>query len=220
MSDCPQWPAVLPHFPIMNFSSENVRRRLCVRQPVFVLRRLFPPYLMAGSVFAQQSGVDPGSMAKVKRGEYLAATGHCNDCHSPKLMTANGPVPDPKLLLSGHPAAIKLPPTPDKIIGPASWGGVFTNDLTAWSGPWGTSFAANLTPDRGTGIGNWTEQTFTQAMRTGKHLGVGRAILPPMPWYNVARLSDEDLSALFAYLKALPPVKNAVPGPIPPNNGK
>ena len=57
-------------------------------------------------------------------------------------------------------------------------------------------------------------------MRTGKHLGVGRAILPPMPWYNVARLSDEDLSALFAYLKALPPVKNAVPDPIPPNNGK
>jgi hypothetical protein len=187
-----------------------MRPATCYRFAAFVL-----PSLMTWSALAQEPG--SGNLAKIKQGEYLVALGGCNDCHSPKMMTPNGPVPDPKLLLSGHPAAIKLPPTPNKIIGPASWGGVFTNDLTAWSGPWGTSFAANLTPDRETGIGNWTEQIFTQAMRTGKHLGVGRPILPPMPWYNVAQLGDEDMSALFAYLMALQPVKNAVPNPNPPN---
>lgn len=182
----------------------------------FFLAAFVLPFLMAASAFAQQPGSGPGGMTKVKRGEYLVAIGHCNDCHSPKTITANGPVPDPKRLLSGHSASAKLPQAPDGIIGPAKWGGLFNNDLTAWSGPWGTSFAANLTPDRETGIGNWAEQTFTQAMRTGKHLGVGRPILPPMPWYNVAQLSDEDMSALFAYLMTLPPVRNAVPGPIPP----
>lgn len=172
---------------------------------------------VTGTGCAGLAGADETSAAGIiKRGEYLVAAGHCNDCHSPKIITANGPMPDPKLLLSGHPAGEKLPPVPSKIIGPASWGGVFTNDLTAWSGPWGTSFAANLTPDMETGIGGWTAQVFIQAMRTGKHLGVGRDILPPMPWYNLARLSDDDLQAIFAYLRTLPPVKNAVPAPVPP----
>lgn len=186
----------------------------------FRLVAVFLPCLASASVFAQQPGDDPGGTAKIERGEYLVHIGGCHDCHSPKVMTANGPVPDPKRILSGHPATIKLPPAPDKIIGPASWGGVFNNDLTAWSGPWGTSFAANLTPDRNTGIGNWAEHTFVQAIRTGKHLGTGRPILPPMPWYNMARLRDEDLSAIFAYLMTLPPVKNPVPNPIPPSTRK
>jgi hypothetical protein len=54
-------------------------------------------------------------------------------------------------------------------------------------------------------------------MRTGKHLGVGRAILPPMPWPGVAALTDEDLKALFAYLQSLKPISNLVPQPIPPD---
>ena len=176
-----------------------------------------PVMLAAGSAFADPGVAAEASAARIKHGEYLAATGHCNDCHSPKIMTSNGPAPDPKRLLSGHPASQMMPPVPDHVIGPASWGGVFSNDLTAWSGPWGTSFAANLTPDKDTGMGGWSDQIFIQAMRTGKHLGAGRDILPPMPWYNVARLSDEDMGALFAYLQSLPPVKNQVPAPVPPN---
>jgi mono/diheme cytochrome c family protein len=172
--------------------------------------------MAVGAGYGEMSSADDSSAARIKRGEYLVGAGSCNDCHSPKIATANGPAPDPARLLSGHPAGMALPPVPSQYIGPASWGGVFSNDLTAWSGPWGTSFSANLTPDMETGIGGWTAEVFIQAMRTGKHLGVGRDILPPMPWFNLARLSDDDLKAIFAYLKSLPPVRNAVPAPIPP----
>jgi len=154
---------------------------------------------------------------KVKRGEYLVTLAGCNDCHSPKIMTPNGPVPDQSRLLSGHPADQKLAPVPDGVLGPDKWGAVGTNDFTAWAGPWGVSFAANLTPDEITGTGAWDEQSFVSALRTGKHLGKGRAILPPMPWPNLANVSDEDLSAIFAYLKSLKPIENMVPPPIPPS---
>ena len=58
--------------------------------------------------------------------------------------------------------------------------------VTAWAGPWGVSYAANLTPDKRTGIGAWTADQFIKTMRTGKHLGVGRPVLPPMPVEAVA----------------------------------
>jgi hypothetical protein len=54
-------------------------------------------------------------------------------------------------------------------------------------------------------------------MFSGKHMGAGRPILPPMPWQNLSQAIDEDLRTIFAYLKSLPPVKNAVPAPIPPD---
>jgi hypothetical protein len=92
------------------------------------------------------------------------------------------------------------------------------NNLTAWVGPWGISFAANLTPDMVTGSGAWTEEAFIAAMRTGKHLGAGREILPPMPWFNLTNATDEDLSAIFAYLKSIKPIENMVPAPVPPPN--
>ena len=88
--------------------------------------------------------------------------------------------------------------------------------MTAWSGPWGTSFTANLTPDKETGLGAWTQQNFVETMRTGRHLGRGRQILPPMPYEQVASLTDDDLGAVFAYLQSLPPIKNRVPQPLPP----
>lgn len=90
------------------------------------------------------------------------------------------------------------------------------DDLTAWVGPWGISFAANLTPDVETGLGGWTAAQFIQSMRTGKHLGVGRPILPPMPVSALAAMTDPDLNAMFAYLKSLKPIKNLVPAPMPP----
>jgi hypothetical protein len=74
-------------------------------------------------------------------------------------------------------------------------------------------YAANITSDPTTGIGSWKEEAFVKAMRTGKHAGVGRPILPPMPWVNLAGATDEDLRAMFAYLMTTKPVKNTVPKP-------
>jgi hypothetical protein len=91
--------------------------------------------------------------------------------------------------------------------------------VTTFVGPWGISYAANLTPDSATGIGAWTEGQFLQTLRTGKHLGMenGRPILPPMPWEGLAKLSDQDLKSIFAYLQTLPPINNRVPGPVSPD---
>jgi hypothetical protein len=125
------------------------------------------------------------------------------------------PQPDQSRLLSGHPADTSLPAFPQGVLGPTQWGATNTSDLTAWAGPWGVSFAANLTPDM-TGLGGWTAQQFIQTMRTGKHVGIGRDLLPPMPWLNLEVLTDADLKALFAYLQSLKPISNQVPQPIPP----
>ena len=89
--------------------------------------------------------------------------------------------------------------------------------MTAWSGPWGTSFTMNLTPDKETGLGDWTEEQFIATMKTGRDRGKGRPLLPPMPYFNLGKLSDEDIRSVFAYLQSLPPVKNRVPQPIDPD---
>lgn len=154
----------------------------------------------------------------IKRGLYLVNVGGCGDCHTPKVFTQAGPEPDKSRLLSGHAADAKLPAVPPGVIGPDRWGAIASNDLTAWAGPWGISYAANLTPDV-TGLKSWTPETFIQAMRTGKHAGVGRDILPPMPWMDYALMTDEDLRAVFAYLRSIPPISNAVPAPVPPATG-
>ena len=88
-------------------------------------------------------------------------------------------------------------------------------------GPWGTSFAANLTPDE-TGIGNWSFGQFKKALTEGKAKGLdgGRMLLPPMPWPNYVSMQEADLRAIFAYLKSIPPVKNIVPAPVPPTSAK
>jgi hypothetical protein len=175
---------------------------------------------LAGS--QEKSKVNSSTANMEKRGKYLVTLGGCNDCHSPKVMTEAGPQPDETRLLSGHPGNETLPGTPPGLFGPKGWGALTSNSFTAWVGPWGTSFAYNLTPDNNTGIGSWTPDIFVRAMRTGKHMGAGRPISPPMPWYTIGMSSDEDLKAIFAYLKSLPPVSNQVPQPIPPSedNGK
>ena len=155
--------------------------------------------------------------AKVERGRYLANGVGCHDCHSPKVFTEDGlPMPDETRLFAGHLAGARLPDFDPAIVKPGGW--VLVNDqLTAFVGPWGISFGASLTPDKDTGIGLWTEEIFISALRTGKHMGQGRPILPPMPWHYVKNLSDEDLGALYAYFMSLPPVKNPVPAPVPPS---
>lgn len=153
-----------------------------------------------------------------ERGAYLATIGGCHDCHTPKVFTERGPELDHKRLLSGHPADAALPAVPPGVLTPDGWGALTNAHLTAWAGPWGISFAINLTPDP-TGLGSWSEQEFIQALRTGKHAGVGRPILPPMPWFNYATMPDDELKALFAYLRSLPPIANKVPEPAPPPGG-
>lgn len=157
------------------------------------------------------------STEMIKRGEYLVDLGGCHHCHSPKMMTDRGPVPDPERLLSGHPADESLPPYDSET---AKGYVLFTMGLTSSKGPWGTSFAANLTPDE-TGIGTWTEEQFFTAIRKGKFKGSeeGRPILPPMPWEDFAKMSDQDLRSMFVYLKSVKPVHNQVPTAIPPQEG-
>jgi cytochrome c553 len=166
---------------------------------------------------AQAKPKAPAKQSKqVQRGEYLLKITGCHDCHTPLTMGPQGPMPDMTRALTGHPEAMQLPPPP---AGAGPWIAAAAATNTAWAGPWGVSYTANLTPDKDTGLGNWTEQQFIQAMRTGKHLGQGRPILPPMPWQNLAAMTDDDIKSLFAYLKSLAPVKNKVPEPTPPAGG-
>jgi hypothetical protein len=152
---------------------------------------------------------------KIAEGKYLVDFGGCNDCHSPKVFTNLGPISDKTRLLSGHPAEEKLKLKDLQVLS-SNW--IHSNlSGTAWVGSWGVSFAANLTPDGETGLGNWNEEVFIKTFWTGKHMGIGRNLLPPMPWQAIGQLNNEDLKAIFAYLKSLTPVKNQVPDPIPPN---
>jgi mono/diheme cytochrome c family protein len=155
----------------------------------------------------------------VERGRYLVIIGGCHDCHTPKVEGAgSAPVLDTTRLLSGHPEGSPSPAWTPADLQQRNAAAAVNPMLTAWAGPWGVSFATNLTPDKATGIGEWSETTFIQAMRTGKHQGQpnGRDILPPMPWFNLKDMKEDDLKAIFAYLRSLPPVKNQVSFPVPP----
>ncbi len=152
------------------------------------------------------------SAAMVKRGEYLVTTIGCDDCHSPKEMGPQGPQLVADKRLSGYPSDRPLPPIDTAHLG-KGWALMFA-DLTAAVGPWGVSFASNITSDE-TGIGSWTEAQFINAMRKGKYKGLdtGRDLLPPMPWQNFSKLTDEDLKSIYSFLKTTNPVKNIAPEP-------
>lgn len=176
----------------------------------------------------------------IARGEYLVSTIGCTNCHTPKVMTPDGPKSDETMFLAGHPQDAPIPTDPFPFIDSDAWSGIFSKEGAAWAGPWGISFATNLTPDMMTGIGAWNEEVFIRAMRTGEHMGgsrvtrpafsssqtdsahvnkqagVTRKILPPMPWESYSQLNDEDLKSIFAYLKSLKPIENMVPAAIPP----
>ncbi|MDP3069684.1 MAG: c-type cytochrome [Opitutaceae bacterium] len=171
--------------------------------------------LLAAPLFhAAEAKKSPRNETQIKRGEHLVKAGLCADCHTPKKLGPNGPEEDHSLMLSGHPAGSALPPPPKLASGP--WQIITDGGLTAWSGPWGVTFARNLTPDKETGLGDWTEQNFVDTIRTGKKMGKGRALLPPMPVEGINNYTTDELKAIFAYLRSLPPIKNAVPEPIPP----
>uniref|UniRef100_UPI003216B18B c-type cytochrome n=1 Tax=uncultured Draconibacterium sp. TaxID=1573823 RepID=UPI003216B18B len=152
----------------------------------------------------------------IVRGKYLVTIMGCHDCHSPKKMGPNGPELIPELLLSGYPSDRPIIKFSNPLLKEGF--GMFYPDLTAAAGPWGVSFAANLTPDP-TGIGTWTEAQFKKALTEGKFKGLDgtRMLLPPMPWFNFTELKNEDVNAIFAYLNSIKPVRNVVPAPVPPN---
>ena len=156
-----------------------------------------------------------GYETQEKWGEHLVTICGCHDCHTPKMMTDHGPDIDFSRALSGHPADAPIPDVDRKAM--EGKGLVITNDLTTWVGPWGISFTANLTSDA-TGIGNWQEEHFITAIRKGKYKGLeaGRDLLPPMPWQMYKNMTDDELKAIFAYLKTTKPVNNVVPPPVPP----
>jgi len=153
---------------------------------------------------------------QVKRGEQLVNEGRCNDCHTPVIETPEGIEPDSKRKLSGHPSDSEIPEIPDVDIDSEEWINFLSSlDSTVWAGEWGFSFSANLTPDPNTGIGKWNEEIFVEIMRSGRHVNLKRGIRPPMPWQDYAKLSNEDLKAIFSYLSTLKPIYNPVPKTTP-----
>ena len=170
----------------------------------------------------QKPATDATTMTKdqmIAQGKNLVTMNHCNDCHSTKLMTAQGPMIDSSHFLSGSPAEMKLPTIDTNQVTPGKWV-LVSSDFTAWVGPWGVSYTANLTPDSATGTGAWTEDLFIKIIRSGKFMGVdvGRPIMPPMSaiLQDFKRYSDQDIKCIFAYLHSLKPVKNRVHDYVPP----
>lgn len=160
---------------------------------------------------------EPTEESIISHGEYLVGIMGCNDCHSPKRMGPNGPEMIPELMLSGFPADRPIVKFDSDMIKEGF--GMFYPDLTAGAGPWGVSFAGNLTPHE-TGMGNWTEVQFKKALTEGKFKGLddSRMLLPPMPWTNYIGMKDSDIHAMFAYFQSIPAVENIVPAPIPPQD--
>jgi mono/diheme cytochrome c family protein len=154
-----------------------------------------------------------GYVSMEELGEHLVAIAGCHDCHTPKKMGPKGPELNMERALSGHPADEPIPGLNRKEL--EEKGAAATQSLTAWIGPWGVSFAGNITSHE-TGIGNWTLEQFIIALREGQYKGIAsnRPLLPPMPSFK--EMTDQELEAIFAYLKSTPPVDNVVPQALPP----
>jgi hypothetical protein len=183
--------------------------------------RILSALLVAVSIAALLPGCEkqPVPPTPVERGEYLVMIMGCDDCHSPKVMDpVRGPMIDSTRRLSGNREGLLYPTWTPEDLQNRNAMALTNTDLTAWAGPWGVSFPMNLTPDNETGIGEWTEESFMAALRTGKHQGQpdGRPILPPMPLTSFTKMPDNDMKAIWAYLRSIPPVKNMVPLPVPP----
>ncbi|MGH7731137.1 MAG: cytochrome c [Candidatus Eiseniibacteriota bacterium] len=125
---------------------------------------------------------------KLERGEYLTTIAGCNDCH-----------------------------TPGTFYGAPDFGRKLSGSELGWVGPWGTSYARNLTPDLETGIGKWSADDIVKTIRTGQRAD-GTEVLPPMPWPMYSNMPDEDAYPIAAYLKSLPAVSHKVPDKLPPGS--
>jgi hypothetical protein len=172
-----------------------------------------------GLAQAKDKAAKGGKDAKAKedpvaRGGYIVGHSGCNDCHTPWVFNKDlgMPVPDMSRMLSGHPAQGGAESTTK--INPKTDLAIISADFTAFTLPFGVVYSQNLTPDKETGLGNWTEEMFIKAIRTGMHMGAeGRPIMPPMPWPEFRTMTDDDLKAVFAFLKTIPAIHNPVPDP-------
>ncbi len=181
----------------------------------------FPLFLLACVIFiqcAENSGAlneapIQSEMDMLERGKYLVEILGCHDCHSPKRLGPQGPEIIPELHLSGYPSDRPVGKILPGLMDQNDWI-LFGSDGTAAAGPWGISFAANITSDE-SGIGSWTYDQFKIALTQGKYKGLanGRPLLPPMPWFNYSEMKDDDIQAIFQYLKSTPAVRNLVPAP-------
>ncbi len=183
----------------------------------FILSAFATVTIIAVACTGKTGGEKPAVEKKDKatllqRGEYLVTIGGCDDCHSPKKMGPHGPEIDMERRLSGFPSTRILPQFDSNILKKGIM--QMNEDLTATAGPWGISFAANLTSDA-SGAGSWPLENFKFAMRHGKAKGLAnnRDMLPPMPWVNFSKMPDSDLEAMHMYLQNTKPVNNVVPGP-------
>jgi mono/diheme cytochrome c family protein len=127
--------------------------------------------------------------AQVARGKYLVNISGCNDCHTPGYFLGK---PDMARFLGGSEVGFEIP------------------GLGVFHGP-------NLTPDKATGLGDWTDAQIVAALQTGVRPD-GRVLAPIMPWHAFAELTKQDVSAIVAYLRSIPAVSNKVPGPFGPND--
>lgn len=164
--------------------------------------------MFAAPLAAHEGHEHKADPAMVERGRMLVTAGSCNDCHTPWKMTEAGPAPDMSRMLSGHP---ENGPDPEGTYAGHDMG-IIGPTFTSFRLPFGVTYSYNLTPDKETGLGNWTEDMFVRALQTGKHMGgEGRVIMPPMPWPFIGALEEADLKSMFAYLQTIPAVKNKVP---------
>lgn len=177
---------------------------------------LLSAFISTASVGAEGTGgvADPAKASQIARGKYLVDIMGCHDCHTPMKMGPKGPEWDMTRALSGHPEELVMPPAP--ALPPGPWVASIGATFTAFASPAGTVFTRNLTPDKETGLGDWTVEEFIATMKTGRERGKGRPVMPPMPIQNLAAMTDSDIRALFAYLQSLPPIKNRTPQPIEP----
>ena len=139
---------------------------------------------------AQSSPADPRI---VEHGRYLVGLLGCESCHTDGALLGT--------------------PRMDRQLAGSDVGIAYSNPLKQ-PRP-GIVYPANLTPDMKTGIGAWTDQEIIAAIRTGLDSS-GRQHLPVMPWPGYQKLSDADVAAITAYLRALPPVQHAVPENVQP----
>lgn len=153
---------------------------------------------------------------QIERGKQLVELGGCDKCHTPKVTTLFGSASDPDRFLSGYPQGEPIPELPSSDVGGPEWDTFYTTDGTVWIGKWGVSFAANITPDPETGIGEWTEERFLEMFRGVDHIGEGSTMRSPMPTEVYSKLTDEELRSIYMYLMVIQPIKNKVPDPIRP----
>ena len=126
--------------------------------------------------------------AQLDRGKYLVSIGGCNDCHTPGSQFGK---PEMNRYLAGSNIAFEIPGL-------------------------GAFVPRNLTPDKETGLGNWTAEQIATAVTTGKRPD-GRILAPVMPWMGYSVMTKEDAMAVAMFLKSIPAVKNAIHGPFGPS---